>query len=161
MRTKKAKPDETNAPKEQKTEPPLEPIPEPTAPPAPAQEPRPIAIVDMGNWSARVFADGRVERYGRPGEDVEPTKIAEALRRVVAAQHKALCPTGTGTWTGNETIVMVNPVHAEAADEKEVRLVLRGAASDMGIDPDTHPADVARELAKMLPRSKTDPTAQS
>lgn len=68
----------------------------------------PIAIVDMGRWTARVGADGRVEMAGRPGEDVPPTQAAEALRRVVTEQHKALCPGGVGSWVGTKAAIMVD-----------------------------------------------------
>ncbi len=59
----------------------------------------PIAIVDMGKWTALVGADGRVEMAGQPGLDVSSDKAVEALWIVVTAQHNALCPTGMGTMT--------------------------------------------------------------
>jgi hypothetical protein len=78
-------------------------------PDKPATAPRlvPIAVVDMGRWTARVGADGRVEMAGRPGEDVSPAQAAEALRRVVTEQHKALCPGGVGSWVGTKAAIMV------------------------------------------------------
>jgi hypothetical protein len=76
--------------------------------PTTAPQLAPIAIVDLGRWTARVGADGRVEMAGRPGEDVSPAQAAEALRRVVTEQHKALCPGGVGSWVGTKAAIMVD-----------------------------------------------------
>lgn len=62
-----------------------------------------IAIVDIDKQHFRVFADGRIEQYGKPGEAVKLETQVAVYRSVVAEMAKTESG-ATFAWRGSNDV---------------------------------------------------------